>query len=310
MSWETRKGTGRYYTRTYRLQGRLVREYVGTGQVAKLAAQEDQTKREQRLLKRQVQREEKERHTAIWEVLRTLARLSSLSLKEAFESAGYHSHKGQWRKQRGEVKAVSEKHPVPRQALDLKATSEVHPVPRRAPVDMKAVTEIMEAVKQHRPGAIEAFEALMKELPEIPAVHGDLSRLAEDSLLRLTAGDDDLDLEMRRAWLAQTREKLAEPGDGELERQLIHRFSLNLLAVSYAEASRAQMWRAGWSQAQANSWDQCVSRYQNELFRASRALRESRRLARPIVLAQMNIAQKQQINITAANPPIEATERE
>ena len=53
-----------------------------------------------------------------------------------------------------------------------------------------------------------------------------------------------------------------------------------------------------------------MTRLQSDLLKASRALREVRRLARPTVLAQLNIAEKQQINITAAPQPIEAADAE
>jgi len=89
---------------------------------------------------------------------------------------------------------------------------------------------------------------------------------------------------------------------------LIHRFSLNLLAVNDAEACRAQRSRTARSESEVDLWDRHVSRLQSDLLKAARALREARRLARPTVLAQMNVAQKQQINITAAPQPIEAAE--
>ncbi len=100
------------------------------------------------------------------------------------------------------------------------------------------------------------------------------------------------------------------PGDGELERQLVHRLSLNLLAVSHAEARRAQRVRAGASLSEGEFLDRHLSRLQSDLLKAGRALVEARRLAQPTVLAQMNIAQKQQINITAAPQPIEEADAE
>lgn len=41
MSWESRRGRGGYYTRSYRHNGKIVREYVGAGPDAYLAYQLD-----------------------------------------------------------------------------------------------------------------------------------------------------------------------------------------------------------------------------------------------------------------------------
>lgn len=292
MAWETRQGLGRYYTRSFRVNGRVVRQYVGAGLVGELAAAEDQKERERRRLAREVQLRDRERLEAITQVLGTLAALSEVSIKEALERAGYHRHKGQWRKQRpSEVKAMSEEQ-LSEEPLNL----------------VETLDEIGEALRQGRPGSREAFNKLAEEHPELVAGCGDVTRLAEESLLHQT--HDAFILEKRRLWLAETCRRLAMPGDGELERQLIHRLALNLLAVSYAEARRAVGERAGVSLVQAEFMDRHVSRLQSDLLKASRALGQVRRLAQPTVLAQMNIAEKQQINITAALQPIEAADAE
>ena len=204
MAWETRNGTGHYYTRSFRVNGRMVREYVGAGPAGELAALEDQREREKRRLEREAHREERQRQQAITQVLDALAALSTVSLKKALGSAGYHCHRGQWRKQR---------------IREVNVMNEVQPPPEPPP-DRQAVHEIMQAVHQRRPGSLQALERLTTQSPQAVIAYGDTGRLAEESLLQLTAGDDAINREARQSWLEDTRRRLAEAGDGELERQV------------------------------------------------------------------------------------------
>ena len=102
MAWETRQRGGRYYTRSKKVNGRVIREYVGTGLVGELAAADDERARAQRQAQQAAWRTECERielasmHLEeFYDVVETFARASLLL-------AGYHQHnRGEWRRKRG-----------------------------------------------------------------------------------------------------------------------------------------------------------------------------------------------------------------
>ena len=101
MSWEERNGKGRYYTRSRREGGRIVREYVDTGPVAEIIAKRDDEERRRREEEARAWREEREH----LEVLDTqggeLDELAELLTRAAFLAAGYRQHdRGEWRKPR------------------------------------------------------------------------------------------------------------------------------------------------------------------------------------------------------------------
>jgi hypothetical protein len=101
MSWETRRGQGRYYTRSRKVNGRIIREYVGTGLIAELAAQQDAEARAQRLAERKRLQQEEARWASTAALLTELSRLLDGLTAAALTAAGYHQHhRGAWRKRR------------------------------------------------------------------------------------------------------------------------------------------------------------------------------------------------------------------
>ena len=95
MAWETRSRGGRYYTRSRRVNGRVVREYVGGGIVGRVGAAVDAACRAERADERAALAE----LDTLVEELDTLAELVAWA---ALLAAGYHRpNYGPWRRRRG-----------------------------------------------------------------------------------------------------------------------------------------------------------------------------------------------------------------
>jgi hypothetical protein len=98
MGWDK----GRYYTRSRKVKGRVVREYVGTGEVAELVAQMDTIERERREAERADRRAERAELDALEAPLDRMCQEAELLAHAALVAAGFRQHKrGEWRKKRG-----------------------------------------------------------------------------------------------------------------------------------------------------------------------------------------------------------------
>ena len=106
MGWERRSRGGLYYTRSRRVGGRVVREYVGTGLAAELAARLDAAERGRRGARAAAGRAERERLDAADATLAELSAVADALARSALLLAGYHRHdRGEWRRRRGREQA-------------------------------------------------------------------------------------------------------------------------------------------------------------------------------------------------------------
>ena len=104
MGVETRKGR-LYFYRKRREGDRVVSEYVGGGELVHLAEYEAKKQREQRQRERERMAAER---MSIAELDAGLDRLDDVIdtlIAATLVRAGYHSHKGQWRKRRDGCKS-------------------------------------------------------------------------------------------------------------------------------------------------------------------------------------------------------------
>ncbi len=101
MAWETRRGKDAYYTRSKKVDGRVIREYVGTGEFAELCADIDDLTKQQRnfdnTAKRSKRTAAREQEAAMIEYCKTIDQI----MIDALIECGYHRHKGEWRRKRG-----------------------------------------------------------------------------------------------------------------------------------------------------------------------------------------------------------------
>src|SRR5262249_8754295 len=99
MGWDKK----RYYTRSKKVCGRVVREYVGTGPVAVAAARLDAIPRERRGAQRAANPRQTAGDAAPEERVDQLDDTAEGAARAALVAAGYHQHKrGEWRKRRGQ----------------------------------------------------------------------------------------------------------------------------------------------------------------------------------------------------------------
>ena len=100
MGWE--RGC-RYYTRSRRENGRVVREYVGRGENGCLAALLDTEARAEKIRHRKEVESEVASIEELDAPLNELNALADAAVRDVLEAAGFRQHnRGEWRKRRGE----------------------------------------------------------------------------------------------------------------------------------------------------------------------------------------------------------------
>ena len=101
MAWEKRERGGLYYTRSRKVDSRVVREYVGGGVLGELAARMDTLERREREEEAALWKEEREQMEALEAPVEELCEAAEVLAKAALLASGYHQHKrGEWRKRR------------------------------------------------------------------------------------------------------------------------------------------------------------------------------------------------------------------
>jgi hypothetical protein len=100
MAWERRERGERYYTRSRRAEGRVVREYVGGGALGEFAARTDTEERERREAEAASGRAEVKRLEELAAPVVQLYEVAEALARAHLIATGCHRHKGEWRRRR------------------------------------------------------------------------------------------------------------------------------------------------------------------------------------------------------------------
>ena len=99
MAWE-RRGSNLYYYQSKRVDGRVLKKYVGTGEVAQAIAQADETIRRSRAARSERARVELEEARTLASAGEELCEAAEILAVAELVASGYHRHKGEWRMRR------------------------------------------------------------------------------------------------------------------------------------------------------------------------------------------------------------------
>jgi len=99
MGWDVRKGGHRYFTRSRRVGGRVVREYYGGGLAGKMMALEVERARVEEAECERVWTEWLVRSSTAEQHYQSFASRTRLLVRAALLAAGFHQHdRGEWRR--------------------------------------------------------------------------------------------------------------------------------------------------------------------------------------------------------------------
>jgi hypothetical protein len=261
MGWDTHSGR-QYYTRTRRVGGRFVRQYLGRGEVGELAAAADACRRAQRHIQAEHQRAERVRWQAADQLLRELVGGVALLVRAAVLVAGYRQHaRGEWRRRRMDTTTKAtpplkgrEPAPLdpqaarggtpdagpPPEAQDRQAETPQAAAPSAEQILEQRLRELARRVEQGDPAARAELRQALDDNPRVWQTHANLALQAQEAWLGLAADPDRLLREALRRNLEELQADLAGPEPSPVERLLVGRAAALWLQVHHADLAAAQ----------------------------------------------------------------------
>jgi hypothetical protein len=277
MSWE-KHGAKLYYYRVRRdRNGRLIKQYCGTGATAKRAADEDDRKRAAR--KRAYV--DKQHLQPLDAQLKDLTKVTQTFAQATLLGAGYHQHKRQWRKWR--------QHPThdPEGAPAMQA--------HMPTIESNTYDHLAHLVAQAQHGDTTTLPIIRTLLDQVPELWHDsrvLAHQVERSWIRALSGQDMLSQEVIDREVQALRRHLLGAHPSPLETLLVDRICACWLALQHAELHAARRLN-GHTVVLSHAEEHRLDATHHRFLLAVRELARVRKLLRPEAKVQVNIGAQQ-----------------
>ena len=212
MGWE-RRGKCNNYTRSRKVNGKVVREYYGVGLIGELASTLDKLHRAERIERENKFKEELAQVQQTDEAIEAFCFSVKTLFRAVLYANGYHQHdRGQWRRRRATQ---------PQQSNSIVPNSDLQTLLLRAELgDITVLADLRACLKDHR---------------EIWNEANALGLETERELISLVAGKDMVLGELIRSRLAEMRRALASTTGLPVELILRDLIVLSWLNATYAD---------------------------------------------------------------------------
>lgn len=267
-----RRHNNLYYYQKQRIGKRVISKYVGRHDFARLMHQADIIIQERRKAQQQAQRAKREKQAREQRAANDLERQCRELAKLALLAAGYHQHKGTWRKRR---------------EIDMSDTAVMT---TNAPaVDMEAFYQLKKRCNKRDadPGDVRALRQMLPQLDMTEQAAANV-RTAMAMHIQETYSKNDYLFHATHEYVTQQRRAMGYELSTAIERPLIDHVLLCELRLAHYEMFYSQAVEKGTTVQGMKPIDDLLAAAQRRYLRAVETLAKVRRMAIP-VLVQQNI---------------------